>query len=248
MNKNYFRLFILTLITLPLTAYLLCDTFNAGNVVATLTTLVSLALIIITFVFTVDKTLHGSIAEWEAVPLLPVFSTFKSWLIILFIISLVPVKQPANLWNQSITSYNNYTQKTQQKKGYYDKMYKSYAQQKEISFINQEQFTKIASIIMDNKKDGQALAWKWISEQKVIPFEEFSSFWRDLSSFIATQREGYYALETECQQLANINNTLLSTFPNNVYNWVLNRPLVKYSYGFTSDKTEEVFTTGKENL
>lgn len=233
---------------MPLTAYFLCQTFNAGEGMCWLAVFITLIMIIVTFVFAVDESIHDDAEDWKSLPILTCFKAFKAWLIFIFILSLIPIKQPAALWNQSVTAYNNYTQKCQQREGFYDKMYKTYSQKKEISFINQDQFTKIATIIMDNKKDGAALSWKWLSEQKLIDFQEFSSFWNDLSAFIQSQREGYYALETECQQLANANNILLSTFPNNVYNFFLHRPYAEYHYGFTSDNTAEVFRTHKENI
>lgn len=244
MNKNNLKLFITTLLLMPITTYLFCQSFDASTGVRWIVGFVTAVMVVLTFVYTVDITVFG---DTEA-PTIPVLKKFKSWLIILFIISLIPYKQPVAFHNQAVVGYNTFIQVTKQKPAFYDKMYKTYTQKKEIGFINQEQFTKIATIIMDNKKDGQALTWKWISEQKVIPFEEFSSFWKDLSSFIETQREAYYALEVQCNQLANSYNISLQTFPNNVYNIFLRHPHAVYTYGFTSDKTEQVFKTGKENL
>lgn len=243
MNKNYLRLFILTLLLMPITSYLVVDTFNFGTGMCWILGLSSLAMIILTFMYAVDNELAAADDG-----ILPAFKWFKVWLIVIFLIALLPAKQPAQMYNQSIGTYNNFTQKSQQKEGYYDKMYKTYSQKMDISYINYSQFKEISVIIMENKKDGAQLAWKWLSEQKVIPFEEFTSLWKDLSAFIQTQREGYYQLEVECQQLANANNTLLATFPNNFYNFFLRRPYAKYSYGFTSDETQKVFRTGKENI
>jgi len=243
MNKNYRGLFILTLLLMPVTCYLLTDTFDFGTGMCWILGLITLAMIILTFIYAVDKELatpEDNIA--------PAFKWFRAGLILIFILSLFPAKQPIKMWNESVVAYNTFTQRTQQKEGFFDKMYKTYSQKVDISYINFEQFKQITVIIMENKKDGAQLAWKWLSEQKVIPFEEFTSLWKDLSSFIQTQREGYYQLEVECQQLAYANNTLLSTFPNRFYNFFLRRPYAKYSYGFTSDETEKVFRTGKENI
>lgn len=243
MNKNYFKLFMTTLILMPIATYAICNNFSFPEEFIFLLTIINLAMIISTLAFAIDPTLSKP-DEPVAAP----FRVFKNILILVFILSLVPIKQPKEFYNTSIVTYNDYQQKTQQKKPYYDKMYKSFMQKKDIAFINQEQFTLITSIIMENKKDGAQLAWKWLSEQKLIPFEEFSSFWRDLSAFVETQREGYYALEVECQQLANRHNILLSTFPNNFYNWFFSRPYAHYELGFSSNITEEVFLTRRENF
>jgi hypothetical protein len=243
MNKNYLKLFILTLLLMPVTTFMVVDTFDLGGGMKFIFSLICFGMICLTLAFSIDKTL--------ATPddaILPAFRSFRGWLIAIFILALIPIKQPKAMYNQSVVAYNAYTQKSQQRGVYFDKMAKGYYQKKEISFINFDQFKQITGIIMENKKDGAQLAWKWLSEQKVIPFEEFTSLWKDLSRYVETQREGYYQLEVECQQLANANNTLLGTFPNNVYNMFLGRPYIDYKYGFTSDKTVEVFQTRRENL
>ena len=43
-------------------------------------------------------------------------------------------------------------------------------------------------------------------------------------------------------------NSMLDSFPNNMYNKVLDIPKLQYTPGFTSTKTEEVFKTHKEEL
>ena len=47
---------------------------------------------------------------------------------------------------------------------------------------------------------------------------------------------------------AKRNNTLLDTMPNVIYNKVLGVEHIKYEAGFTSDHTQKVFKTKKENL
>lgn len=244
MNKNYLLLFITTLLLMPFTGYLIVDTFSLSKGMSWLVGILCVAMIVLTFAFYADKSLSGD----ENAPILPAFKRFRILLVIVFILALIPVKQPIKLYNDSVVAYNAYTQKCQQREGFYDNMYKTYVQKKDISFLNYGQFKEIATIIMENKKDGASLAWKWLSEQKVIPFEEFTSFWRDLSGYVQSKRDGYYALEVECQQLANANNTLLSTFPNKFYNFFLGRPHAVYKYGFTSAETKSVFASGEENL
>ena len=100
---------------------------------------------------------------------------------------------------------------------------------------------------MENRKDGVSVTWKWVHENQNIPYEEFTRFYADLSKFVETQREAYYALEIQCQQLATANNMLLDTFPNNMYNKIISCPHIQFKYGFLSDSTRNVFSTGNEN-
>ena len=146
--------------------------------------------------------------------------------------------------------YNNaYIQKVQEKKGYYDKFWKSYLQTEKIAdFVTKDVFIVVTKIIMENRKDGQNVAWKWLTENQQIPYNEFTKFYSNLSDLVTKNREGYFNIEVECQKIANQNNTMLDTFPNNIYNKVLNLNRINFEYGFTSDQTEDVFKTKKENI
>lgn len=152
------------------------------------------------------------------------------------------------IYNNSIQYHNQYTQKVQEKQGFYDKLWKTYLQKEKITNLNKETFLKVTALIMENRRDGSTLAWKWVQENQNIPFEEFAVFYSDLSSFIEKQREGYFNIEKECQKIANSNNTLLDTLPNNLYNKVIGCKRIDFEYGFLSDKTSETFKTKKENI
>lgn len=156
--------------------------------------------------------------------------------------------QGAKMYNTSKIYNNTYTQKVQEKKGFYDKLWKTYLQKEKITNINKETFLQVTKMIMENRADGKNLSWKWLQENQQISYEQFTVFYADLSNFITSQREGYFGIEKECQLIANQNNTLLDTFPNNLYNKVLNLKRIDFEYGFTSDSTEMVFTNKKENL
>ena len=92
------------------------------------------------------------------------------------------------------------------------------------------------------------MSWKWLQENQPIPYNEFTIFYADLSRFIHSQREGYFALEKECIAIVNKHNILIKMFPNIMYNKLLNIDEIKYEVGFISDKTETVFDNKKENL
>lgn len=180
---------------------------------------------------------------------------FKPWKWILYILLTIGLFQIKGCYNSTKTVYNKsrvyhnqYEQKTQEKMGFYDKMWKSYLQKTGIASVNRETFIMVAKIIMENRVDGKNVVWKWVQENQNIPFETFSNFYADLSIFITEQREGYFNIEKACQTIANSNNTLLDTFPNNVINKVLRCDKISFSYGFLSDSTNNVFKNKIENL
>ena len=114
--------------------------------------------------------------------------------------------------------------------------------------MDKETFIEVTKLIMENRKDGQNLTWKWLQENQQIPYDQFTQFYADLSDFVASQREGYFGIEKQCQIIANQNNTLLDTFPNNLYNKMLKIEKIKFEYGVLTDRTREAFRTKAEKL
>jgi hypothetical protein len=152
------------------------------------------------------------------------------------------------MYNTSIVYKNNLKQKEEARLGYYDNMWKTYMTKNSICLLNKETFIEVTRLMMEARKDGSGLAWKWVQENQNVPYHEFTKFYADLSTFIEDQRKGYYALELECQNIVRQQNILLDSFPNNIYNKVLNIQRLESKYGFLSDSTNKVFKSGVENL
>lgn len=155
-------------------------------------------------------------------------------------------KQSKTLYNTSKTYHHNYQQKVEEKQGFYDKLWKTYDQKQNIAKINKDIFIEITTIIMENRADGEGLMWKWVQENQQIPYAEYTKFYANLSDYITGQREGYFAIEKQCQVIARQNNVMIDTFPNNIYNRVLKLDEIKFKYGFLSDSTNKVFKSGLE--
>lgn len=151
-----------------------------------------------------------------------------------------------SMYNKSIIYHNNYIQTVQEKQGFYENLYNSYNEQKMISGLGKDGFIELSKIIMENRKDGNKVAWKWVQETQQIPFSEFTKFYTNLSEFIATKRDDYLEIEKRCQKIANQNNTLLDTFPNIIYNKVINCKRIEFEYGFAGEKQTEIFTLKKK--
>lgn len=182
--------------------------------------------------------------------------TFKKiiWLAIVLFLAVVLFKsgrtvftQTVNMFNTSKTYNNNYQQKLEEKEGFYDKLWKTYDTKNSIVELNREMFIEVTTIIMENRADGEGMMWKWVQENQQIPYSEFTKFYADLSDYITSQREAYFAIEKTCQHIARQHNTMLDTFPNNIYNRVfLDIEKIEFEYGFLSDSTRNVFATGNE--
>ena len=153
-----------------------------------------------------------------------------------------------SLYNISINYQNHYTQLSQEKETYYDNMWKSYQLTDNIIIRNKETFIEVTQLVMGARKDGDKVTWKWLQENQPIPYNEFTKFYEHLINFIQSQRAGLLDIEKQSQDIAKRNNTLLDTFPNVMYNKVLNLPRIDYKPGFTSTRTQKVFKTGIEDL
>lgn len=157
-------------------------------------------------------------------------------------------KNSINLYNTSNTYKSQYVALEQSHKSLYDEMWKSYQQQNDVATINKDVFLETVRIQMDARKDGPSIAWKWANENTVIDHSVYSQFYADLSAFIANKRAELRELEEKKQLVAQQHNLLLSTFPNKIYSFVLGIEKIDYKYGFLSDKTNQTFALGIENL
>jgi len=244
MNPSYFKLFVSNLVLTPILFALLCNNFNLSSGWTLVMTSAYIGLTIATAILAFNT---DEIKE-EGFP--KILNRFRisiiSVIIVLSMFSLT--KKIGDFHNESLTLKRQYEQKCQSREGFYDKLWKTYTQKENIANINKEVFIEVSRMIMENRKDGSNLSWKWTHEVSQIPFNEFSKFYSDLSSFIESQRENYYALEVECQVLATQYNMCIDSFPNNALNLVLSKKHIEYTYGFTSDSTTNVFSTGMENL
>jgi len=166
-------------------------------------------------------------------------------LLIGYIFVLSPMVKLYNTNQENIFSSNAIKS---EKKIFYDKLWKTFIQKENITTMSKDVFINITKIIMDDRSDGAKITWKWVSENQPIPYEEYTKFYADLSTFITEQREGYYQLEKKANEIAMANNLMLSKFPNNIYNVILGCKTIEYQQSISSDNTEKVFQTNRENL
>ncbi len=123
----------------------------------------------------------------------------------------------------------------------WDAHYLNFVDQKENTNISKEAFLQVTNIIMSNRKDGENLSWKWTQENTNIPFEEFTHFYKQLSSFISQRYSENLVIEREKLNVVEEQNLILNTFPNNLFNNFLKIELLSYTEGFISEETKNKF-------
>lgn len=146
-----------------------------------------------------------------------------------------------DIYNKSKVLSLSLDQKIQYQITNYDGYYLAFSDKQQNAGINKDTFIEVTNIIMSNRKDGQNVAWKWMQENQQIPYSEFTIFYKELSSFISERYSDNMRIEGEKQQLVQEHNTMLQTFPNNLYNRFLKIDPLVYKFGYVSEKTKETF-------
>lgn len=124
----------------------------------------------------------------------------------------------------------------------YDGYYQAFMDKQVNANINKEVFVKITSIIMSNRKDGENLSWKWVSENQQIPYSEFTVFYKELSNFISERYQDNMAIEVQKQEIVRKHNLLISVYPNNIINnYILGIDKLVYREGYVTDFTKSRF-------
>lgn len=143
-----------------------------------------------------------------------------------------------NTSQENIVSYN---QLDQEEVSLWDAKYLTFTEKSKVANINKETFITVTEIIMSNRKDGQNLAWKWLTENQPIPYQEFTIFYRDLSEFINTQYMDIFAIEKQKQDIVKRHNLMLRQWPNNLFNRYMSIDEMNYKAGYVSDSTKKLF-------
>ena len=172
----------------------------------------------------------------------------KLWIgfILILILSITSCSQyvyhkSVQLYNTSQSNALTYSQLEQQEISLWDAKYLTFVEKSKIANINKESFIAVTEIIMSARKDGQNLAWKWLTENQPIDYEQFVKFYADLSSFVSTQYTDIYAIESEKQSLVKNHNLMLRQWPNNLFNRYMKIPELNYRAGYISDSTKKIF-------
>ena len=172
--------------------------------------------------------------------------TFKIF-ILLFVVGII-YSSIASLYTSFTGVYNQstgykleYKALEQNQVTTYDNYYLAFKEKTTITNLNKETFLTVTSIIMSERTDGPNVAWKWSHENQNIPYEEFTVFYKELSTFITARFAENSAIENKKQDIAKNHNLLLTTFPGVIYNHFLHLPLLEYKEGFVSADTKLLF-------
>ena len=149
--------------------------------------------------------------------------------------------------NQENRLRNQFKAEMSNRTAFYDKMYKIISQKSQIAVRNDSSFKDNIHMIMDARKDGEQVFFKWIQESNPnANFGEVSALYKDLSRAVEAEREGFFIQEKRLADIVQQHDNLLSVYPGAFYNIIFNRQPLEYK-PISSDRTEDVMKTGKDN-
>lgn len=160
---------------------------------------------------------------------------------------IIIISQFISFSNREITLRNIFEQKKTERTAFYDKMWKIIDQKGQIAVKNDSSFRKNIDIIMAGRKDAPQVFMKWITETNPnANYNTVSALYSDLSRSVEAQREGFFIEEKFMQDIVLQHSNLIGTFPGSFYNIFYGRTKLDYK-PITSDRTDEVMRTGKDN-
>ena len=150
--------------------------------------------------------------------------------------------------NQEVDLRNRFKQKMDERTAFYDKMWKTISQKSQVALRNDSSFAKNVNAIMAGRKDAGDLFMKWVQESNPnANYDAVSSLYADLSRAIEGQRDGFFMEEKMIQSIVLEHDNIMTKFPSG---WILSsfmgRTRLVYK-PITSDRTDEVIKTGKDN-
>ena len=149
--------------------------------------------------------------------------------------------------NDEVDLRNRYTQKMDERTAFYDKMWKTISQKSQIALKNDSSFAKNVNAIMAGRKDAPGIFMKWVQESNPnANYEAVSALYADLSRAVEGQRDGFFMQEKMIQGIVLEHSNLIGKFPGSLYNVFFGRKALEYK-PITSDRTDEVIKTGKDN-
>jgi len=149
--------------------------------------------------------------------------------------------------NNEVDLRNRFKQKMDERTAFYDKMWKTLAQKSQIALKNDSSFARNVDAIMAGRKDAPQLFMKWVQESNPnANYDQVSELYKDLSRSVEGQRDGFFMQEKMIQGIVLEHSNLLQKFPGSFYNIFFGRKPLEYK-PITSDRTDDVIRTGKDN-
>jgi len=150
--------------------------------------------------------------------------------------------------NEEVGLRNRFKQKIDERTAFYDKMWKTISQKSQIAVKNDSSFVRNVNIIMAGRKDSEGVVMKWVQETNPnANYDQVAALYADLSRTIEGERDGFFMQEKMIMDIVLAHDNIMTKFPSGfILSSFMGRTRLVYK-PITSDKTDEVIKTGKDN-
>lgn len=162
--------------------------------------------------------------------------------------SLSIYNKSTDLFNQNQRLINSFNKEFSQRTAIYENIAYSISANIDITLKVDSSFQKVVNMQVINQKDGENLAWKWISQiNPSATYSEIANMYKELMSSINQNRQKLLDQESVLLSIKNQQLDLLTLFPNNVYFSFLDEKRIEFE-PISSNYTNKVIKTGKETI
>ena len=172
---------------------------------------------------------------------------FLIWLVIIGVPVIFLISTYASFNNREVDLRTTFEMQMKNRSALYDKMWKVISQKAQITKAYDSSFIRIVNAAMDPRKDGANIMMKWVTESNpTLQAVTVQELYKDLSRTIESERNVFFEREETLSSIQQQHSKFLRSFPNNFYNIFMGRKELEYK-PITSDRTEDVMRTGKDN-
>lgn len=173
--------------------------------------------------------------------------SFLIWLVILGGLGIFIISTYASFNNREVDLRTTFEMQMKNRTALFDKMWKVISQKAQITKAYDSSFLNIVKAAMDARKDGAGIMMKWVQESNpALQAGTVQELYKDLSRTIEAERNGFFDREQMLSSIQQQHSKFLRSFPNNLYNVFMGRKELEYK-PITSDRTDKVMETGKDN-
>lgn len=149
-----------------------------------------------------------------------------------------------SLYNQEVALKNQIEAKQTENKANFDNMWKKIKQATNVSDDYKNGLAEVVKAYTEGRKDtSENMLMKWGAE--AVPNFD-SSVYKQLMNIIVASRDDFTLNQKELLDLNREHDTLLDTFPNNIFYRIMGVQKIKVTT-VTSTRTEETFNTGLDD-
>lgn len=169
------------------------------------------------------------------------------WIGIIGAIAIFFISSYASFNNRDVDLTTTFDENMKNNKAFYAKFKAVISGKAQIAKVYDSSFIRVVNASMDPRKDGAGLMMKWVQESNpTLQIGTVQELYKDLGRTIESERTSFFERQTTLSSIQQQHRKFLRSFPNNLINVFMNRQEIVFN-PITSDETEKVFESGRDN-